>query len=79
MCLCYRPDGVPLPLRNRGSVTTLRLQQRFEPSEAAEAHSIQTNLNMKHVWNLISYAGTKYALPNSITPTTPIYCNSTNY
>ena len=61
MCSCYRPEIVPVPLRNRDSVTTLRLLQRFEPSKAAEAHSIQTKLKVKHVWTLISCAGTKYA------------------
>ena len=58
MCSCYRPDGVPVPLCNRDYVATLRLLQRFEPCKAAEAHSIQTNLKVKHVWNLISCAET---------------------
>ena len=38
--------------------------------EAAEAKSIQTNLNVKHVWNLISYAGTKnVSSQKNVTPT----------
>ena len=65
---------------NRDYVTTLRLRQRFEPRKAAEAHSIQTNLKVKHLWNLISYAGTKHVFPtNSASSTLPIYCNSTNF
>ena len=49
-----------MPLRNRDYVTTLCLLQGFEPSNVAEAHSIQTNLKVKHVWSLIGYAVTKH-------------------
>ena len=58
MCSCYRPDGVPVPVCNRDYVAALRFLQRFEPCKAVEAHSIQTNLKVRHVWNLISCAGT---------------------
>ena len=76
MCSCYRPGGVPVPLRNKDYVTTLRLLQRFKHRKAA----IQTNLKVKCVWNSVRYTGTKQVSPqNSATPTRPIYCNSTNY
>ena len=72
MCSCYRPDGAPVPLRTTEYVTTLRLLQRFEPCNAAEAHSIQTIMKVKDVWNLISCVGTKHVSPpNNITSTTP--------
>ena len=58
MCSCYRPDGVPVPLYNRDYVATLELLQRFEPCNATEESSIQTNMKAKHVWNLINCAGT---------------------
>ena len=57
MCSSYRRDCVPVPLRNRDYLTTLRFLQRFEPCKAAEAHSIQNNLKVKHVWNLASMLG----------------------
>ena len=79
MCICYKPDGLPLPLCNRDYVTTLCFLQRFEPRKAAEAHFIQTNLKVKYVWNLISYAGTKHASPAMFLPLPPICCNSTDF
>ena len=53
--------------------------QRFERRKATEAQSIQTNLKLKHVWNLISYAGTKltfscFSKPNPL-PYPPTYKN----
>ena len=57
MCSCYRTVGVPVLLRKMDYVTKLRLLQRFEPRKAAEVYSIQTNLKVKHVWNLLSYVG----------------------
>ena len=53
MCSCYRPDGIPVPLCNRDYVATLELLQRLKPWKATEESSIQTNLKVKHVWNLI--------------------------
>ena len=65
MCSCYRPDGAPVPLRNTEYIPTLLLLQRFEPCNAAEAHSIQTILKVKHVWNIITL-GQNMFLPQTI-------------
>ena len=74
MCSSYRRDCEPVPLRNRDYLTTLRSLQRFEPCKAVEAHSIQTNLKVKHVWNLTSYAGTKHVSPtNNVSSTPPFF------
>ena len=71
MCLCYRPDGVPMSLRNRKK---LRLLQRFETREAAEAQSIKNNLKGEHAWNLISYARTKNVSPaRNVNPIPPFF------
>ena len=43
---CYRAYGVPVSLRNREK---LRLLQSFEPRDAAEIRSIETNLKIKQV------------------------------
>ena len=41
-------------------------------TEGAEEKSIQTNLKVKHAWNLIFYAGTKsVSPPKNVTPTPP--------
>ena len=56
MCSCYGPDGVPVSLCNRKKICLLQI---FEPFKAVEAQSIQTNLKVKQVWYLISYAETK--------------------
>ena len=48
--------------------------------EAAEAKSIQTNLRVKHVWNLIYYAGTKKCFyPKKCYSHSLIYCYFINY
>ena len=47
---------IPVSLCNREKLCFL---QRFEPREAAEMQSIQTNLKVKSVQNLISYPETK--------------------
>ena len=43
---CYRAYGVPVSLRNREK---LRLLQSFEPRDAAEIRSNETNLKIKQV------------------------------
>ena len=78
MCICYKPDGLPLPLCNRDYVTTLCFLQRFEPRKTAEAHFIQTNLKVKRMeFNKLCWDKTCFSCNVSSTP--PIYCNSTDF
>lgn len=49
----------------------MHLLQSFEPREAAEVQSIQTNLNVNQVWNLTSYAAS-----NNLSP--PNSCRQTH-
>ena len=39
--------------------------------EAVDAKSIQTNLKVEHVWNLIRYTGTRNVSPPKNVTTTP--------
>lgn len=57
-----------MSLHNREKLCLL---QSFEPREAAEAQSIQTNLKVKQVWNLTSYAAS-----NNLSP--PNSCRQTH-